>query len=193
MYHWKKFWPVASTFKLEIFLYEWNQLQIQMADLIFYSDHHHIVFKAYCLGFPRLGSFLWRVSVFLSFARSLLVFLFLILHFLPFISDYLIPCFRRLRYGDTATNFDSSTFILPIPFFIISIWSNHCRHSLVLFSFRVVLSSSAEVQSSGQTLYIHITVVASYFSSLITFSSISGYVLLKYSITLCTYAEYNLF
>ena len=58
----------------------------------------------------------------------------------------------------------------------------------MLFKFSLDLSSS----SSGLTLHIHLTILVSILSNLITFSSLSGQVSLAYSITLRTHAEYML-
>ena len=81
--------------------------------------------------------------------------------------------------------------------FTLSRWVNHCRllsckHSSKLFTFCLVLRSVAEIIYSGLMLDIHLTILASFLSSLITSSSLTGQISLPYSITLCTHAEYNL-
>ena len=80
---------------------------------------------------------------------------------------------------------------------ILSRLPNHCslltcKHSLILFSFRLVLSSSLEILSSGLPLHFHLNMLVSFFSSLITSSFSTGQVSLTYSITLHTHVEYNL-
>ena len=78
---------------------------------------------------------------------------------------------------------------------ILSIWPNHCsllscKHSLTLFNFSLVISSCTELLSSGLTLYIHLTILAPFLSSLITSSSLTGQVPLPYSITLHTHVDH---
>ena len=58
--------------------------------------------------------------------------------------------------------------------------------------FSLVQSSSPEILSSGLLLHIYLTILASFLSSLIIYSSLTGQVSLPYSITLCTFTEYNL-
>ena len=60
-----------------------------------------------------------------------------------------------------------------------------------LFNFSLALSSSAEI-SSIPMLHIHLTILASFLSSQITSSSLTGQVSLPYSMTLHTHAVYNL-
>ena len=67
-----------------------------------------------------------------------------------------------------------------------------CKHSLTLFNFSIVLISSAEILFSGLSLHIYFAILASFLSSLITSSSLTGQVSLSYSMTLRTHAEYNL-
>ena len=60
---------------------------------------------------------------------------------------------------------------------IPSRWPNHCsplscKHCFVLFSFSLVLSSSSELLSVDLTLLVHLTILASFFNSPITFSSL---------------------
>ena len=81
--------------------------------------------------------------------------------------------------------------------FTLSRWVNHCRllsckHSSKLFNFYLVLRSAAEITYSGLMLDIHLTILASFLSSLITSSSLTGQISLPYCITLCTHAECNL-
>ena len=62
---------------------------------------------------------------------------------------------------------------------ILSRLSNHCivlscKHSLMLFNFSLVLSSSAEILSSDLTLHNHLTILAPFLSSMLTFSSLTG-------------------
>ena len=61
----------------------------------------------------------------------------------------------------------------------------------MLFNFSLVLSPTAKILSSGLTLHIHLTILGSFLSSLIT-SFLNGQVSLPYNITLRTLAEYNL-
>ena len=68
-------------------------------------------------------------------------------------SGYLISCFFRLSSGETTTNVKDST--LTVFFFILSTWRNYssllfCKHSLRLFNFSLILSSSGELLSSDQ-------------------------------------------
>ena len=60
----------------------------------------------------------------------------------------------------------------------------------MLFDFSLVLSSSAEILS-GLTLQIHLTIFATFLSSLITSSFLTGQFSLSCSITLRTHTEYN--
>ena len=78
---------------------------------------------------------------------------------------------------------------------VLSRWPNKrsllsCKHSLV--SFCLVLSSSAEILSSGVTLQIYLTILASFLSSVIRTSSSIGQVSPQYSVALRTHAEYDL-
>ena len=78
---------------------------------------------------------------------------------------------------------------------ILSRWLNHCsllscKHSLMLLNFSLVLNSSAEILSSDLALHTYLTIFASFLSSLITSSSLTGHALLPYSITLRTHAEF---
>lgn len=59
-------------------------------------------------------------------------------------------------------------------------WPNHCsllssKHSPMLFNLTLALIYSEEIPSSGQTFHIHLTIFASFLSSLIT-SSLFGQV-----------------
>ena len=65
-----------------------------------------------------------------------------------------------------------------------------CKHSLMLLNFDLVQSSSTEILSSGLVFHIHLTILASFLSSLITSSSLTGQVSFSYSKTACTHAEY---
>ena len=67
-----------------------------------------------------------------------------------------------------------------------------CKYSLMLFNFSLVLSSSAEILSSGLTLHIHLTFLVSVLCTLITSPSLTGQVSRPYRITLRTHAKYNL-
>ena len=58
-----------------------------------------------------------------------------------------------------------------------------CKHSGMLFNLSLVLSSSAEILSSGLTFHIYLTILASFLSSLITSSSLTGPVSLPYNTT----------
>ena len=49
-----------------------------------------------------------------------------------------------------------------------------CRHCLMVFSFNLVLSSSAYILCSSLTLHFYVTLTASFLSSLITSSSLAG-------------------
>ena len=58
------------------------------------------------------------------------------------------------------------------------------KHSLMLFSFSLILSSSAEILSSKLTLHIHQRIIRSFLSSLIMSSSLIGQVVLPFSTAL---------
>ena len=62
----------------------------------------------------------------------------------------------------------------------------------MLFNFHPILSSSEKILSLVLTLYIHLTILASFLSILITTSSLTGQVPLPYSKKLHTDAEQNL-
>ena len=62
---------------------------------------------------------------------------------------------------------------------ILSRLPNHCsplscKHCFELFSFSLVLSSSADLLSFDLTLLIHLTILASFLTSPIAFSSLTG-------------------
>ena len=102
-----------------------------------------------------------------------------------------------LSYIETTTNLEGSLLLDKALSSILSKWPNHCSipsciHFIISFNFSLVLSSFAEILSSGLTLNIHLTILASLLSSLITSSSLTGQVSLLFSITLRTYAEYDL-
>ena len=63
----------------------------------------------------------------------------------------------------------------------------------MLFNFILVLSFSAEIRSSGLTLHIYLTILASSLSYLITFSYLTGQVSFPYRVALCTHAKCTLF
>ena len=110
-----------------------------------------------------IGQFLVNdIQAFLSLARSMLTFLpfrsLLITSFHVFLGRPLgkLPLiFRVLHKPD-------HTFCC-----FLSRWQNHCsllshKHSLMLFTFSPVVTSYAEIQSSGQT-FIHLTILELFF------------------------------
>ena len=132
-------------------------------------------------------------QVFLSLARSLLTF-FSCRPFLIISIHASLDC--RLRK-------------LPLTFKILHLLDqalssmlsgllNHCsllscRHSLMLFSFNLVLLFSAEILSSCLTFQVHLAIFTSFLSRLITSSSLTGQVSFPHNITLRTHAKQNLF
>ena len=62
---------------------------------------------------------------------------------------------------------------------ILSRWSDHCslflscKHFLILVSFSLILISFVEILSSGLVLHIHVTIFASFLSTLITYFSLT--------------------
>ena len=80
---------------------------------------------------------------------------------------------------------------------ILSRWPNHCslisyKYFLMLVNFSLFLSYSPEILSSGLTLHIHLSILASLLSGLINSSSLNSQISFPYSRALCTHAEYNL-
>lgn len=71
-------------------------------------------------------------------------------------------------------------------FFSFSSWQNHCNllceHSLKIFSDNMFWVSPAEILSCGLTLHIHLTILASFLSSLITLPSSTDKVWLPHSV-----------
>ena len=131
-------------------------------------------------------------QIFLSLAKSWLTFFFLDHFWLPnsiFFSVILWGNYHK-----------------PWRFYIY--WMNHslqffldnqtiavflsCKGSLMLFNFNLVLSSSEEILFRVLTLHIHLSILASSLSNLITSSSLTSQVSLLYDIALRMYIEYNL-
>ena len=80
---------------------------------------------------------------------------------------------------------------------ILSRLPNHCslltcNHSLIFFNFRLVISSCLEILSSSLPLHIHLNILVSFFSILITPSFSTGQVSFSYSVTPHEHVEYNL-
>ena len=80
----------------------------------------------------------------------------------------------------------------PYGKFIVTQSNLRWAKPLMLFSFIVVLSFSAEIRSSGLTLHVYLTILASSLSYLITFSYLTGQVSFPYRIALCTHAKCTL-
>ena len=134
--------------------------------------------------------FIWfhmkHFQAFLSLAMSLLTFLsFRLLLITSFHVFYGCPLGKRFRLW---------RFYIYWAKYFLSRWPNHCsllssKHSLMLFNFSLVLSSSAEILS-GLMLFVHLTILASFLFSLLTSSSLISQVSLPYCIRLHTHAEY---
>ena len=114
------------------------------------------------------------------------------------ITDDFIPCFPRSSSEETNTNLEGSIFtgssILLHPFQMTKPMYSllSCKHYLMMFSFNLVPSYSAEILSSGLILHIHLTTLPSFLFSFITSSFLTDQTSLKYGIMLPTHAEYNL-
>ena len=138
----------------------------------------------------------WTISYEELSSISALSYVLVDFRFFQITSEYLISCFPRSFSGETTANLKGSTFTrsstIVYSFQITKPLQSSCKDSLALFNFSLALSSSAEVLSLGLMLHIHLTILASFRSSLITSSSITGQVSRPYSITLCTHAEYSL-
>ena len=149
-----------------------------------HHHHHYICFSVF--HFFLFSMFAWVVRFlmqdFFSLAVSLLTFL------------SLRPLLITSFHVSLCSPLGRLTLILKILHFldqalscILSRWPNHfslpsCKHSLLFFNFRLVLSFFAKILSSGLTLHIYISILTSFLSSLITSSSLTGQVSLLYSV-----------
>ena len=122
--------------------------------------------------FALFGRFLMKnFPAFLSLAISLLTFLsfgsFLITSF------HVRPLWKLLLTSKVLHLLDQALSS------ILSRWSGHCslflscKHFLILFSFSLILISFVEILSSGLVLHIHVTIFASFLSTLITSFSLT--------------------
>ena len=132
-------------------------------------------------------------QAFLSLVMSLLT------HF-PFFqitSDYLISCFSWSSSGETAANLEVLHLLDQALSSILSRCPKHCnllscKNSILLFNFSRVPSSFVEILSSKPKLHIHLIILVSFLSSLMTSSFLFGQVSFPFSTAIHTYPEYNL-
>ena len=134
---------------------------------------------------PSFHALWWTVlsdfQTFLLLAKSLLTLLSFISHLITTFHVFLGCHLRKLPLTLKVLYLRDQAFSS-----ILSSRPNHCsllscKHCFMLFNFSLVL-----------TLLIYLTILASFLSSLITCSSLTGQDWLPYSITLNTHAEHDL-
>ena len=156
------------------------------------TRHHHIHFNIYFPYLPGLAIFLQKTSKHLNLARSVLIFLSFRSILITSFHFFLGRSLRKLSIPLKVLHSLDEAFS-----YILFRWTNYssllsCQHFRMLLNFSLVSSSSVEILSPSWTLQIHLAIFISFFSSLITSSSLTDHVSFPCYITLHTHTEHNL-